>query len=175
MIFNRMKIGGVWEIELQPKSDERGFFARSWCFEEFVAHGLNPKLVQCNVSFNDSRGTLRGMHYQVAPYSEAKLIRCTRGSVYDVALDLRSDSSTFKQWAAAILTADNHRMLYVPEGCAHGFLTLEDRCEVFYQISEFYDPKSGRGVRWNDPAFSIAWPENVKVISARDASYPDFA
>jgi dTDP-4-dehydrorhamnose 3,5-epimerase len=175
MIFSQTKIGGVWEIELQPKYDERGFFARSWCFEEFVAHGLNSKLAQCSVSFNDCRGTLRGMHYQVAPHSEAKLIRCTKGSIYDVALDLRPGSSTLKQWTAAILTADNRRMLYVPEGCAHGFLTLEDRCEVFYQISEFYDPNAGRGVRWNDPAFGIAWPEDVKVISSRDASYPDFA
>jgi len=174
MIFDGTKIAGVFEIQLELRPDERGFFARTWCSEEFATQGLNSKLVQCSISYNSRRGTLRGMHYQAAPQSEAKLIRCTKGSIYDVALDLRPRSATFKQWTSAILTADNHRMLYVPEGCAHGFLTLENNCEVFYQISEFYVPEAARGVRWNDPKFGIVWPEEVKVISVRDTSYPDF-
>lgn len=160
---------------MECKSDERGFFARSWCRQEFESHGLNSNLAQCSVSFNHLRGTLRGMHYQAAPHGEAKLIRCTRGSIFDVAIDLRPSSPTFKQWTSATLSSENRRMLYVPEGCAHGFLTLEDNCEVFYQISEFYAPGAGRGVRWNDAAFGILWPGEVKVISSRDASYPDFA
>jgi len=175
MIFLETKISGVFEIHLEPKQDERGFFARSWCQKQFEDHGLNSRLVQCNISGSLQRGTLRGMHYQAAPFAETKLIRCTRGSIFDVALDLRPDSPTYKRWAAAVLSAGNHHMLSVPEGCAHGFLTLEDNCEVFYQMSEFYHPEAARGVRWNDPAFGIDWPEKVKVISARDASYPDFA
>ena len=174
MIFQGTKIAGVFEIEVERKSDERGFFARSWCRQEFETHGLISDLAQCSVSFNLHKGTLRGMHYQAASHAEAKLIRCTRGSIVDVAVDLRPTSKTFKEWASATLTSENHRMLYVPKGCAHGFLTLEDNCEVFYQISEFYAPEAGRGVRWNDPAFGILWPGEVKVISPRDASYPDF-
>ena len=175
MIFRSTKIAGVFEIELEGKPDERGFFARSWCCDEFAAQGLNSRLAQCSISFNHRQGTLRGMHFQAAPHSEAKLIRCTKGAVYDVALDLRRDSPTFRQWTSAVLTADNHLMLYIPEGCAHGFLTLEDNCEIFYQISEFYAPEAARGVRWNDAAFAIDWPGKVNVISSRDASYPDFA
>ena len=174
MIFHRTKIARVCEIEMERKSDERGFFARTWCRQEFETQGLNSNLVQSSVSFNHLKGTLRGMHYQAAPHAEAKLIRCTRGAIFDVAVDLRPSSPTFKQWASATLTSENHRMLYVPEGCAHGFLTLEDNCEVFYQISEFYAPEAGRGLRWNDPAFGIVWPGEVKVISPRDASYSDF-
>lgn len=174
MIFHSTKLPGVFEIHLEPKADERGFFARSWCQKEFESNGLNPRLVQCNVSFNTHKGTLRGMHYQAAPYAEAKLVRCTRGAVYDVALDLRPHSPTFKHWVAAVLSAANRRMLYIPEGCAHGFLTLEDETEVFYQMSKFYNAESGRGVRWNDPAFQIAWPGDVEVISERDRTYPDF-
>jgi dTDP-4-dehydrorhamnose 3,5-epimerase len=174
MTFVETKLRGVVEIHLDLKVDERGFFARSWCQKEYESRGLNPKLVQCNVSYNARKGTLRGIHYQKAPYREAKLVRCTRGAIYDVAVDLRPDSPTFKEWVAAVLTAENRHMLYVPEGCGHGFLTLEDGSEVFYQMSEFYMADCGRGVRWNDPAFGIAWPAEVRAISERDRTYPDF-
>jgi dTDP-4-dehydrorhamnose 3,5-epimerase len=174
MKFSETKLRGVLEIELELKCDERGFFARSWCQKEFESQGLNPGLVQCNISFNTRRGTLRGMHYQAAPYAEAKLVRCTRGAIYDVVIDLRPQSPTFKQWTAAALTDQNRKMVYVPEGCAHGFLTLEDETEVFYQMSEFYNADSARGVRWDDPAFQIAWPEKIQVISERDRTYPGF-
>jgi dTDP-4-dehydrorhamnose 3,5-epimerase len=174
MRFLETALQGAFIIELDRQEDERGFFARTWCQREFIAHGLNPRLVQCNVSFNRRRGTLRGMHYQVAPYAEAKLVRCTRGAIYDVIIDLRPDSPTFTQWIAVELTADNHRMLYIPEQFAHGFQTLEDNTEVFYQMSEFYAPECARGVRWNDPAFAIAWPPAERIISERDRHYPDF-
>lgn len=174
MIFQEAALGGVFEISLERKVDERGFFARSWCRQEFEQHGLNSNLAQCSVSFNSKKGTLRGMHYQVNGYAEAKLVRCTKGSIYDVAVDMRPGSTTFKQWTGAELTATNQRALYIPEGCAHGFLTLEDETEVFYQISEPYHPESARGVRWNDPAFGIFWPGAVEVISDRDRIYPDF-
>jgi dTDP-4-dehydrorhamnose 3,5-epimerase len=175
MTFRETKLAGVFEIEVEPHLDERGFFARSWCQKEFEAHGLNPRVLQCNVSFNPKKGTLRGIHDQAAPHAEAKLVRCTAGAIYDVAVDLRPESRTFKQWVGATLTADNRRMLYIPEGCAHGFLTLADATEVFYQMSEFYHPELGRGVRWNDPAFEIVWPAKVEVISERDRNYPDFS
>ncbi len=155
-------------------SDARGFFARSWCQKEFEDHGLNSNLVQCSISLNSRKGTLRGMHYQVAPFAEAKVVRCTAGAIYDVVLDLRQQSPAFKHWFAAELSAQNHLSLYIPEGCAHGFLTLTDASEVLYQMSEFYHPEAGRGVRWNDPAFQIAWPDKVEVISDRDRTYPDF-
>jgi dTDP-4-dehydrorhamnose 3,5-epimerase len=175
MVFLATKIAGVFEIHPELIHDDRGFFARSWCQEEFASRGLSSRLVQCNISGSLQKGTLRGMHYQVAPVAETKLVRCTRGSIFDVALDLRPDSPTYKQWTAAVLTEGNHHMLSIVEGCAHGFLTLEDNCEVFYQMSEFYHPEAGRGVRWDDPAFGIEWPGTAEVISARDASYPDFA
>jgi dTDP-4-dehydrorhamnose 3,5-epimerase len=175
MTFHETKISGVYEIHLEPKLDERGFFARSWCQKEFENHGLNPRLVQCDVSFNTRKGTLRGMHYQVAPYPEAKVVRCTRGSIFDVVVDLRPQSRTFKNWISAILSAENRSSIYVPEGCAHGFLTLDDKSEVFYQMSEFYNPDSGRGVRWDDPTFQILWPAKVEVISERDRTYPNFS
>lgn len=174
MTFHETKLRWVFEIHLEPKSDERGFFARTWCQKEFAAHGLSPRLVQCNVSFNTRRGTLRGIHYQAAPHAEAKLVRCTKGAIYDVVVDLRPESPTLRGWMAVVLTAKNRRALYVPEGCGHGFLTLEDETEVFYQMSEFYNTESARGVRWDDPAFQIAWPEKVEVISERDRSYPNF-
>lgn len=174
MIFKSTNLQGVFELEVEPHADDRGFFARTWCREEFRTQDLNPGLAQCSVSFNHRRGTLRGMHYQSAPHAEAKLVRCTRGSIYDVALDLRPDSATFLRWVAAELTADNRRAFYIPKGCAHGFLTLEDNTEVFYQISELYNPGSARGVRWNDPTFGIAWPAEIAVISERDRTYPDF-
>ena len=174
VIFRQTKLAGVFEIDVEPKPDDRGFFARSWCREEFEKHGLNSKLVQCNVSFNSRKGTLRGMHYQAAPYGEAKLVRCTTGALYDVVLDLRPEMPTFKNWIAVHLTAANRKMIYIPEGCAHGFLTLEDNTEVFYQMSEFYHADAARGVRWDDPAFRIGWPRAAEVISERDRSYPDF-
>jgi len=174
MIFSETILPGVFLIEFQPHHDERGFFARTWCEQEFRTNGLNPAVVQCNISSNRCRGTLRGMHLQTKPFEEAKLVRCTKGSLYDVALDLRPESLTYLQWTAAELTANNHRALYIPEGCAHGFLTLEDNTEVFYQMSMAYHPEAGRGVRWNDPAFHIAWPCEVQVISERDRTYPDF-
>jgi dTDP-4-dehydrorhamnose 3,5-epimerase len=174
MVFHQSKISGVFEIDLELKPDERGFFARTWCEEEFKARALNSRVAQCSVSFNAQRGTLRGMHYQAVPYAETKLVRCTRGAIYDVVVDLRPQSATFKNWIAVLLTAENHRMVYVPGGCAHGFLTLEHQTEVFYQMTEFYNAESARGVRWNDTAFQIEWPEEVQVISERDRTYPDF-
>jgi dTDP-4-dehydrorhamnose 3,5-epimerase len=174
MIFHETKLPGVFEIRLEPQPDERGFFARSWCQKEFAQHGLNPKLAQCNVSVTLRKGTLRGVHFQRAPFAEAKLVRCTCGAIYDVVLDLRPHSPTFRHWIAVVLTAEKRNMVYVPEGCGHGFLTLQDDVEVFYQMSEFYNPEAARGVRWDDPAFQIAWPEKVEVISERDRTYPDF-
>ncbi len=171
MIFSETKLKGVYIIDLEKVEDERGFFARTFCQEEFKAHGLNPRFVQSNVSLNRKKGTLRGMHYQAPPYQEAKLVRCTRGGLYDVAVDLRVDSPTFKQWVGVELTAENHRMLYIPEGCAHGFQTLEDNTEVVYQMSEFYHPESARGVRWDDPALGIQWALTPALISERDRTY----
>jgi dTDP-4-dehydrorhamnose 3,5-epimerase len=174
MIFHTSKLQGVFEIDLELKADERGFFARAWCQKEFESNKLNSKLVQCNVSFNARRGTLRGIHYQAAPHAESKLVRCTRGAIYDVVVDLCPASPTYRDWVAVVLTAEKRNMVYVPEGCGHGFMTLEDQTEIFYQMSEFYDADSARGVRWNDQAFQIAWPEKVQVISERDRSYPNF-
>jgi dTDP-4-dehydrorhamnose 3,5-epimerase len=175
MIFTKTVLKDAMIVDIEPKEDDRGFFARSWCRKEFEAHGLNPNLAQCNIAFNPKRGTLRGMHLQVKPFEEAKLVRCTRGSLSDVIVDLRPDSPTYKKHLRAVLTSENRRMLYVPEGFAHGFLTLEDATEVSYQISEFYVPESQRGFRWNDPAFDIAWPAEVRFISDRDRGYPDFS
>ncbi len=174
IIFRQTSLAGVIEVEMQPHRDERGFFARSWCETEFRENGLNPKLVQCSISFNERKGTLRGVHYQAPPYPEAKLVRCTRGALFDVALDLRPDSPSYLRSIGVELTAGNHRALYIPEGCAHGFLTLEENTEALYQMSEFYHPETARGVRWNDPAFGISWPSTVQVISERDRSFPDF-
>jgi dTDP-4-dehydrorhamnose 3,5-epimerase len=173
MRFSETRVAGVYLIEPEPIADERGFFARTWCREEFTANGLKPDLAQANISFNHRKGTLRGMHYQEAPHSEAKLIRCTRGAIFDVALDLRPGSPTYRSWFGAELTDANRSMLYVPEGCAHGFLTLADATEVAYQMSAPYAPAAARGVRWDDPAFGIEWPGEVVVINERDASYPD--
>lgn len=166
---------GAFVIEPERIEDERGFFARTFCRREFDARGLNSNLRQCSVSFNRKRGTLRGMHYQVAPHGEAKLVHCTRGAIYDVIVDLRAESGTFRQWVAVELSADNRLMLYIPEGLAHGFQTLRDETEAFYQISEFYSPEHALGVRWNDRAFAIEWPIVNPIISARDRSHPDFA
>jgi dTDP-4-dehydrorhamnose 3,5-epimerase len=175
MIFQETKISGVFEVHPERKPDERGFFARTWCQKEFAEHGLDSRLVQCSLSYNTHKGTLRGMHYQAAPFAETKVVRCTQGAIYDVVLDLRPESATFKGWTSVVLTAENRDMIYIPTGCAHGFLTLQDATEVFYQMSEFYNPESARGVRWDDPEFRIVWPEKVSVISERDRTYPDFA
>jgi len=174
MTFHETKLPGVLEIHLEPQHDERGFFARCWCQKELGSIGLNTRVTQCSVSFNSRKGTLRGMHYQTVPFSETKTVRCTKGAIYDVVVDLRPGSPTFKQWVAAVLTGTNRHMLYVPEGCAHGLMTLDDETEVFYQISAFYNPESARGVRWDDPAFGISWPLSVEVISERDRTYPNF-
>jgi dTDP-4-dehydrorhamnose 3,5-epimerase len=174
MIFTETDLRGALIVELEKHEDERGFFARTWCRREFEARGLNTDMAQCSLSFNPLQGTLRGMHFQVKPHEEVKLVRCTRGSLFDAIVDLRVDSPTYRKHLGVVLTADNRRTLYVPEGFAHGFLTLEDATEVFYQISEYYDPASQRGIRWDDPAVAIAWPAEPRLISERDRSYPDF-
>jgi len=174
VIFTETKLKGAFVIDIEPIEDERGLFARSWCREEFKARGLNSELAQCNISFNNKKGTLRGMHYQKPPHEEAKLVRCTQGAIFDVIIDLRPDSPTRTQWVGKELTAKNRKMFYIPEGFAHGFLTLEDDTEVFYQMSTPYVPASASGIRWNDPVFNINWPEQPKIISERDQSYPDF-
>jgi dTDP-4-dehydrorhamnose 3,5-epimerase len=175
VIFRPTDLPGAWIVDLERVEDHRGFFARSWCRDEFARHGLDTDLRQCSLSFNRKRGTLRGMHYQVAPFAEAKLVRCTRGAVYDVVVDLRPASSSFKRWIAVELAEDTHRMILVPPECAHGFQALQDNTEVFYQMSQVYSPRFSRGVRWDDPAFGIAWPiRDDLVISERDRTYPDF-
>jgi dTDP-4-dehydrorhamnose 3,5-epimerase len=174
MIFQETHLPGVFVVDLDPRADERGFFARAWCAREFDEHGLETRLAQCNLSFNDRRGTLRGMHYQVAPHEEVKLIRCTSGAVYDVVIDVRPESSAYCEWIGVELSAENRRMLYIPRGCAHGYLTLADRTETFYQVSEFYAPGAEHGIRWDDSAFTIDWPQPIEVISEKDRSWPDF-
>jgi dTDP-4-dehydrorhamnose 3,5-epimerase len=168
-----LPLSGAYVIELDRVPDERGFFARTWCAEEFRQLGLNPKLAQCSISSNTRRGTLRGMHFQAEPYAETKLIRCCSGAIYDVIVDLRPNSQTYCKWFAAELTSVNHKMLYVPEGFAHGFQALVDNTEVFYQISVSYQREYARGVRWNDPVFGIEWPISNPIISARDSAYAD--
>ncbi len=175
MKFTPTKIAGVWIVDMERHEDERGWFARTWCAEEFRKHGLNPRLAQCSVSFNRRRGTLRGMHWQSAPHEEAKLVRCTRGAIFDLALDMRLSSRTFKQWVGVELTPENGRALYVPEGCAHGFQTLADDSEVFYQMNGYHYPECARGARWDDPAFGIEWPLPEPILAARDRNYVDFA
>jgi dTDP-4-dehydrorhamnose 3,5-epimerase len=170
--FIETRLPGAFIIEAELIEDQRGFFARTFCRREFEARGLNPNIVQCSISFNLKKGTLRGMHFQAAPYGEAKLVRCTMGAIYDVVIDLRADSPTFKEWTAIELTAENRRMLYVPEWFAHGFQTLKDNTEVLYHMSEFYRPDSTRGLRWNDPEFGIRWPVPVTVVSVKDSNYP---
>ena len=174
MIFTETKLPGAYVIEVEKREDQRGFFGRTFCREEFEAHGLNSQVVQCNTSFNKRKGTLRGMHFQAVPFAEAKLVRCTSGSIYDVIIDLRPASRTFKQHFAVELSAANHRMLYIPENMAHGFQTLEDDTEVFYQMSQMFSAEHARGVRWNDPAFGVEWPADERIITERDRNYPDF-
>ena len=176
MVFVETKLKGVYIIEPEPIDDERGFFARTFCQDEFSVHGLNPRVVQCSISFNKKKGTLRGLHYQLPPRTEAKLVRCTRGAIFDVAVDVRAASPTFKQWVGMELTAENRRMSYLPEGTAHGFQTLVDGAEVTYHISESYDASLARGLRWDDPAIGINWPAvETRTISAKDLNYPDFS
>ena len=172
MIFRATKLEGAFLIEPERKEDERGYFVRTFCEREFAEHGLHVRFVQCNLSFNRRKGTLRGMHFQAAPHEEAKLVSCTRGAIFDVILDLRSGSPTYHQHVAEMLSANNGKAFYIPEGFAHGFQTLEDDTEVFYQMSEFYHPESARGVRWDDPAFQIEWPPAHRTIIPRDQEYP---
>ncbi len=175
MIFNETRLRGAYVIEPERREDERGFFALTWSRGEFERRGLNPSLVECNVSYSAKRGTLRGMHYQAWPHAQAKLVRCTRGAIYDCVIDLRDGSETFGEWFGVELSAENRAQLYVPEGFAHGFQTLEEGSEVFYQMSSIYVPEASRGVRWDDPAFGITWPEaDARVINERDRTYPDF-
>lgn len=174
MKFHETTIEGAFRVSIEPRGDERGFFARTWCKDEAVAHGIHTDFVQCNLSFNRQRGTLRGMHYQAEPYGEPKLVSCIKGAIYDVAIDLRPQSPTFKMWFGVELSAENHEMLYIPAGCAHGFQTLADGCEVFYQMGARYVPEAARGVRWDDPAFGVKWPNAARIIAPRDQGYPDF-
>jgi dTDP-4-dehydrorhamnose 3,5-epimerase len=177
MKFEATKLGGVFVIEVEPFEDARGFFARSWSEQEFAAQGLNTQLAESTISFSKRAGTLRGMHLQSAPHAQVKLVRCTMGAIYDVVIDLRPESPTFKQWVPVELTAANRRQLYVPESCAHGFQTLVDDTEICYFMTEVYAPQCERGVRWDDPAFGIEWPPCVageRIIIERDRQYPDF-
>lgn len=171
MRFVPTPIAGAFLIELEPIEDERGFFARTFCRKEFLAHGLNPGLAQCSVSFNRRKGTVRGMHYQAKPHQEAKLVRCINGGIFDVMIDLRPESPNYRSWFGIELTATQRLSLYIPEGVAHGFQTITNDAEVFYQISADYHPESAYGIRWDDPAFQVAWPLAVQVISERDRSY----
>jgi dTDP-4-dehydrorhamnose 3,5-epimerase len=173
MLFQETELSGAFIIEPERFHDERGFFADVWSEEDFAKHGLSSRPVECSISFNYKRGTLRGMHYQAAPFGQAKLVRCTMGAVYDVIIDLRPGSSTFAKWTGVELTAENRRMLFIPKDFAHGFLTREDKSEVLYQMSDIYKPESSKGVRWDDPAFGIRWPEAVRIINDRDRNYPD--
>ncbi|MCR4346781.1 MAG: dTDP-4-dehydrorhamnose 3,5-epimerase [Sulfuricaulis sp.] len=173
MIFVETRLRGAYIIELEPHVDERGFFARTFCREEFIAHGLNPDFAQCDISFNKKQGTLRGLHYQTEPFEEVKLVRCSRGAIYDVVIDLRPESPTHRQWMSVELTQENHKAVYIPEGFAHGFQTLHDNSEVLYQMSEPYHPDHSHGIRWDDPALGITWPPaSQRIISAKDLAYP---
>jgi dTDP-4-dehydrorhamnose 3,5-epimerase len=176
MRFVETPLNGAWVLELELLGDERGWFSRAFDAEEFAARGLNPAVVQCNASFNAQRGTLRGMHYQAEPHGESKLVRCVRGAIFDVAVDLRAGSPTRRRWHGVELSAENRLAFYIPPGLAHGFQTLTDDAEVLYQMGHHYVPEAARGVRWDDPAFAIEWPEPAgpRVISEKDGSYPDF-
>ena len=171
MIFTELKLKGAFIIELEKNEDERGFFARTWDKKEFEKLGLNSKLVQCSISFNKKKGTLRGIHYQEVPYEEVKLVRCTKGKIFDVIVDLRQISKTFRQWMAIELNDENYKMIYIPKGFAHGFQTLENNTEVFYQMSQIYVPKHAKGLRWDDPTLGISWPIKTPIISNKDSSW----
>lgn len=174
MIFTETKVHTAFVIDLERRTDHRGFFARAWCQKEFEEQGLMTRLVQVNFSANARKGTLRGMHFQLDPHAEAKVVSCTKGAIYDVVLDLRRDSPTYLRWDSAELAAENHRMLYIPEGCAHGFQTLADDSEVLYLMSEFYAPAHAGGFRYDDPVFAIRWPLEVTSISDADRTWPDY-
>ena len=174
MKFTSTELAGATIIELDLLKDHRGFFARCFCEKEFQEVGLESRYVQCNTSWNEKKGILRGMHYQVEPYAEVKLVRCTRGSIYDVIIDLRENSPTRGKWIGIELSAENRKMLYVPTGFAHGYQTLEPDTEVFYMVSEFYTPGSEKGIRWNDPAFQIDWPLSNPILSEKDKTHPDY-
>jgi dTDP-4-dehydrorhamnose 3,5-epimerase len=171
VIFKKTKLRDAYIVDIQPYQDERGFFARTWCRDELSAQSLDANLAQCSISFNRRAGTLRGMHLQLPPHAETKLVRCTQGALYDVIIDLRTDSESYMRWIGVELTAENHRALYVPKGFAHGFMTLADNTEALYMISEFYAPEAARGIRWDDEQFGITWPAAVNVISEKDLSY----
>ena len=175
MIISETELPGAFVIDLEKIEDERGFFARAWCQRELREHGLESRIAQCNMSFNKRKGTLRGMHFQRPPHEEVKLIRCIRGALYDVIIDLRPQSAAYKRWIGAELTAENRRMLYVPRGFAHGFQTLEEDTETFYMVSEFYTPGAESGVRWDDPSFGIDWPLPPSEISDKDQQWTDFS
>jgi dTDP-4-dehydrorhamnose 3,5-epimerase len=172
--LERTEIDGVLRVVPERRTDERGFFARTFCEQTFREAGLEPPTAQSSVSFNALAGTLRGLHFQAPPHEEVKLVRCTRGRAFDVAVDLRPTSPTFRRWTSVVLSPDEHTALYVPRGCAHGFLTLEDATELVYQISPAFVPEAARGVRWDDPAFGVRWPSAPTLLSERDASFPDF-
>ena len=174
MIFKETPIKGAYLVDIKRIADDRGFFGRAFCQHEMKAHGLNEVIAQTNLSHNPTKGTLRGLHYQAAPHEESKLVRCTRGSLFDVLVDLRKGSPTYCQWFGVILTADSFTMLYVPEGCAHGFLTLEDNTDIMYQVSNYYAPDAEKGLLWNDPAFNIEWPFEPTLISDKDRNQPPF-
>ncbi len=175
MVFKETLLKGAFIIELEKIDDIRGFFSRAWCQEEFQTHGLNPNIAQCNLTFSATIGTLRGLHYQIAPYHESKCVRCIRGKIYDVIVDLRPNSPTYSQWMGFELSSENRKMLYIPENFAHGYLTLADNAEVFYQVSQFYSPGSEGGVRWNDPSINIKWPNSANlIITEKDKNWPDF-
>jgi len=174
MIFKSTELSGAYVIEPERFQDPRGYFARTFCEKEFATHGLETQVSQCSISFNCKKGTLRGMHYQLAPFEEVKVVRCNRGAILDVIIDLRPDSSSFKRHIAVRLDEENGKMVYVPAGCAHGFQTLENDTEVFYQMSQVHSAEHARGVRWNDPVFGIHWPEDSRTILERDQNYPDF-
>jgi len=174
VIFQKTPLEGAWVLELEHREDDRGFFARTYCANEFREHGLEPTVAQCNLSYNHRAGTMRGMHYQVPPATETKLVRATRGGIYDVIIDLRPDSPTYLQHFGVELTEDNRKALFVPGMFAHGYLTLTDRAEVVYQVSEFYSPGHERGIRYDDPKFGIAWPRSIDVISEKDANWAPF-
>ncbi len=174
MIFTETKLKGAFIIEIQKLEDERGFFGRAWCQKEFEEYGLNPNICQINTSYTKKKGTIRGLHYQVNPYQETKFIRCTRGRIFDIIIDLRPGSPTFMQWIGNELSSANYKMVYVPENFAHGILTLEDNSEIYYPVTQFYTSGAERGIRWNDPAFNIKWPIEVEIVSDKDNSHPDF-
>ena len=174
MIFSKTTLEGAFIIEPEKIEDQRGFFARSWCQNEFESHGLNTRIVQMNIANTKRKGTLRGLHYQRFPHTETKLVRCSKGAIYDVVIDLRPNSHTYNQWMGVELSEDNYRMLYIPENFAQGYITLENNCEVIYQVSQFYTPGAESGIRWNDPTFNIDWPIEITLISKKDKSWPDY-